>query len=47
MTLVYDVDRGEVIQIDGADVRAADEDHVLLWAVEAGEPASTSSTSTN
>ena len=36
MTLVYDVDRGEVIQIDGADVRAADEDHVLLWADRSG-----------
>ena len=36
MTLVYDVDRGEIIQIDGADVRAADEDHVLLWADRSG-----------
>ncbi|RYP86929.1 hypothetical protein EKO23_08160 [Nocardioides guangzhouensis] len=32
MTAVYDVDRGEVIQVAGADARAADEDHVLLGA---------------
>ena len=30
MTRVYDVDSGDAIQVAGADVRAADEDHVLL-----------------
>lgn len=32
MTAVYDVDRAEVIQVAGAGLNAADEDHVLLGA---------------
>jgi hypothetical protein len=36
ITLVYDVDRGEVLQVTGAAVRAADEDNVLLGADRSG-----------